>query len=160
MAKTSNILNQIGPSLYLLNFMENVFIFLFITRGEDDEKKSAFRKWFACVGELRALFPEASVMALSATCKKKDYKKVMKLLHISDDAVTVRVSPNKSNIKLIVKKIESVETDFLGIVEAAEENRMPRTLIYCSSIKDVSLVYNYLVGEISNAKVFIGMFHS
>ena len=52
-----------------------------------------------------------------------------------------------------MKKIESVETDFLWIVEAAEENRMPQTLIYCSSIKDVSLVYNYLVGEISNAKV-------
>ncbi|XP_069121025.1 ATP-dependent DNA helicase RecQ-like isoform X2 [Argopecten irradians] len=46
------------------------------TWGDDDDgtQKRAFRKWFASVGELRSLFPAATVLALSATCtvKKKN----------------------------------------------------------------------------------------
>ncbi|XP_053388901.1 bifunctional 3'-5' exonuclease/ATP-dependent helicase WRN-like [Mercenaria mercenaria] len=127
--------------------------------GEDDTGK-AFRKWFSHLGELRSFFPSASILALSATCKKSHYKKVMKTLNMKGDTVIVKVSPNRSNIKILVHKVISIENDFLKVVDALQENMMPRTLIYCSSIKDVSLIYNYLTSEAINTLTFIGMYHS
>ena len=41
-------------------------------------KKQASRKWFAHIGELRSLFPRASVVALSATSTVKIQKRVAK----------------------------------------------------------------------------------
>ena len=35
---------------------------------ETDDEKKAFRKSFRYFGELRSIFPKATVMALSATC--------------------------------------------------------------------------------------------
>lgn len=33
---------------------------------KDDDDRNAFRKWFSYIGELRSIFPSASVLALSA----------------------------------------------------------------------------------------------
>lgn len=41
-----------------------------IFRGQGEGRiKEAFRKWFGNIGELRSLFPAATVLALSATCQ-------------------------------------------------------------------------------------------
>ena len=65
--------------------------------------EKAFRRWFHHVGELRSLFPSASVLALGATCTKKVSKIVLKkILSLSEDAVQIAVSPDKPNIKLVV----------------------------------------------------------
>ncbi|XP_053390806.1 bifunctional 3'-5' exonuclease/ATP-dependent helicase WRN-like [Mercenaria mercenaria] len=131
-----------------------------ITSWDEDDTGKAFRKWFSHLWELRSFFPSASILALSATCKKSHYKKVMKTLNMKGDTVIVKVSPNRSNIKMLVHKVISIENDFLKVVDALQENMMPRTLIYCSSIKDVSLIYNYLTSEAINTLTFIGMYHS
>lgn len=64
--------------------MNNVFY-----RGDDDNGKEAFRRWFHYVGELQSFFPCASILALSVTCMKKVSRRVSKILNISDDAVQI-----------------------------------------------------------------------
>lgn len=75
----------------------------YLYRGEE-EGKQAFRKWFSYIGELRSLFPKASVLALSATCTKKISRRVSKILQLDADTTEIRLSPNRDNIKVVVKK--------------------------------------------------------
>ncbi|XP_046572457.1 ATP-dependent DNA helicase RecQ-like [Haliotis rubra] len=50
--------------------------------GSDGTEKEAFRKWFAHIGERRSLFPDACILALSATCTTKIRKRVVKVLSL------------------------------------------------------------------------------
>ncbi|XP_052105398.1 probable ATP-dependent DNA helicase RecS [Mytilus californianus] len=76
--------------------------------GQDEgDRKEAFRKWFSNVGELRSLFPDATVLALSATCNVSFRKKLMKILQLGEDTTEINLSPNKSNIKLVSSKIKN-----------------------------------------------------
>lgn len=77
-------------------------------RGLDEKKKEAFRKWFGEIGELRSLFPQASILALSATCTHKISRRVYKILDLSVNTIETRISPNKPNIKIVVHKIPVV----------------------------------------------------
>lgn len=82
--------------------------FYFSFRGQDEgDRKEAFRKWFSNVGELRSLFSDATVLALSATCTVSFRKKVMKILQLAEDTTEINLSPNKSNIKLVSSKIKN-----------------------------------------------------
>ena len=116
------------------------------------------------MGELRSLFPSASVLALSATCSNKIRTRVLKVLNlIEKDTTTVSMSPNKPNIKLAVKKIDNhVESAMYWLIDGLShlKETFPRTLIYCNSISDASKLYNYVVGEIDECTKFVDMFHS
>ena len=74
--------------------------------GDDEtEEHEAFRKWFRYVGELRAIFPDAAVLALSATCTNRIKKHVSKVLNLRQEHTKfISMSPNKTNIKLVVNK--------------------------------------------------------
>ncbi|WAQ95110.1 RECQ-like protein, partial [Mya arenaria] len=121
--------------------------------GKTDKGKVAFRKWFRHLGELRSLCPYAALLAVSATCTRKVYKK--------KDAFVIRMSPNKSNIKLSVRKAKSLEITLFPIVEMIQCKQVHRLLIYCSTIKEVSECYRYLVNEcLEDSGVMIQMYHS
>ncbi|XP_048729762.1 ATP-dependent DNA helicase RecQ-like [Ostrea edulis] len=134
------------------------------TWGEKEkEDKEAFRKWFGCVGELRSLLPEASVLALSATCTNKIKKRVLKVLSLKAGLLTIQISPNKPNIKLCVEKVPH-ETDkaFSWIVDSILDGSLQRTLLYCTSINDCSKIYSYLTSELQalGFMKYIEMYHS
>ena len=135
-------------------------------RGGDDESEEheVFRKWFRYVGELRSLFPKASILALTATCTNKIKKNVMKVMNLKTDTTTfISISPNRSNIKLVIKKIDnSVDTAMFWLIDSLERLRVdfPKTLIYANSITDVSKLYWYTVAEVPNCKQHVQMFHS
>ena len=116
------------------------------------------------MGELRSLFPSASVLALSATCTNKIRKRVMKVLNLVEKETTIiSISPNKPNIKLAVKKCDNhVESAMYWLIDALGnlKETFPRTLIYCNSISDVSKLYNHVVGEIDDCAKYVDMFHS
>ena len=129
--------------------------------GVDEEK--AFRKYFRYIGTLRSVFSEATVLALSATCTLKMKKQIIKSLNLNDPKI-VELSPNRSNIKLVVRRTPtSVEESFFWVVENLNllKDQFPRTLIYCNSIKDVCEIFNYIVSEsnLHNNKL-VEMFHS
>jgi superfamily II DNA helicase RecQ len=87
-------------------------------------------------------------------------KKVMKLLNISEDAVQIFSSPDKRNIKLVVVKISNtLEIAMSWLIDALTENKLPRTLLYCNSIKTASSLYSYIVAEIPECKS-VEMYHS
>ncbi|XP_048777465.1 probable ATP-dependent DNA helicase RecS [Ostrea edulis] len=136
------------------------------TWGGDDEteEQDAFRKWFRYVGELRAIFPHASVLALSATCTNKIKKQVSKILNLKQGlSKFISVSPNKTNIKLVVKKIDNaIETAMYWLIDSLENMKMnfPKTLIYANSIADVSKLYSYVVSELEECAKHVEMFHS
>ncbi|XP_063419305.1 probable ATP-dependent DNA helicase RecS [Mytilus trossulus] len=131
------------------------------TWGEkEDESKQAFRKWFSYIGELRSLFPDASILALSATCTKQISKRVLKVLQLDPNAVEIRISPNKPNIKLVVNQIlNTVEMAMCWLVDGLCDKALPKTMIYCASSKDAANIYAYISTEIPNCKE-VQMFHS
>lgn len=124
-----------------------------------------FRKWFRRVGEIRSYFPEASLLALSATCTKTIKKRVIEVLGLKD-YTNITVSPNKENIKYIVKKVDpNIESSLLWILDSFRDlkKEFPRTIFYCNSIRDVGRVYNFIVSELSdvtNIENMVEMFHS
>lgn len=81
--------------------------------GDDTEEYQAFKKWFRHVGELRRMFPSASVLGLSATCTHKIRKRLINILALKvTETQFLSVSPNKKNIKLVVKKNGSERRNF------------------------------------------------
>lgn len=135
------------------------------TWGDDSESqgKETFRKWFNDVGELRSLYPRSSVLALSATCTIKIRKRVMKVLHLADNFKEIVISPNKTNIRISVAKVSNtVETAMHWLIEGLSElkEKFPRTIIYCTSIKDVSEIYSYVTKELPFTSTLLEMFHS
>jgi superfamily II DNA helicase RecQ len=135
----------------------------FLSRGlQSDNRKEAFRGWFAQLGELRSYYPNAPLLALSATCSLKIRKKVMKVLNVNDP-VEITLSPNKSNIKLIVKKVSnSVEMALLWLIDGLIKlkDEFPKTLIYSNSIKDASMIRQYILTECPDCVPYVEMFHS
>ena len=155
--------------MYLINkYTEEHYLIGFFLpyRGEHSdgkEKKEAFRKWFGHIGELRSMFPKASVLALSATCTLKVRKRVMKILNLKPETVKITVSPNKSNIKLVAAKVPNVlEMAMSWMVDGLSslQESFPRTLIYCRSITDVSKLYTYITEELPESAHHVDMFHS
>ncbi|XP_069105520.1 bifunctional 3'-5' exonuclease/ATP-dependent helicase WRN-like [Argopecten irradians] len=136
------------------------------TWGEDSKgtEKCAFRKWFGHIGELRSMYPEASMLALSATCTLKVRKRVMKILSLRPETtVTITVSPNRPNIKLTAVKVSNIlEMAMSWIVDGLStlQETFPRTLIYCRSITDVSKLYAYISEELPECVQHLEMFHS
>lgn len=129
--------------------------------GNEDD---AFRKWFRHLGELRSMFPNAVLLALSATCTKTIEKRVLNVLGIDKKNVKFfRLSPNKENIKFVVKKVpNSVGAAMFWLMETLNnlKEKFPRTVIYCNSIKDVSTIYNFLTSEIPDSLNYVQMYHS
>lgn len=126
---------------------------------KDDDDRNAFRKWFSYVGELRSIFPSASVLALSATCTHKICRRVRKVLNLKDDATEIRLPPDKPNIKLVVKKIpNSVDLGMAWIIDQLDS--FPRTIMYCNIIRDVSKLYCYITSEVPDSVSFCEISHS
>lgn len=73
------------------------------------------------------------------------------------------MSPNKENIKFVVKKVpNSVGAAMFWLMETLNnlKEKFPRTVIYCNSIKDVSTIYNFLTSEIPDSLNYVQMYHS
>lgn len=65
--------------------------------GNEDD---AFRKWFRHLGELRSMFPNAVLLALSATFTKTIKIRVLNVLGIDKKNVKF-FRPNKENNNLL-----------------------------------------------------------
>ncbi|XP_062603119.1 ATP-dependent DNA helicase RecQ-like [Saccostrea cucullata] len=130
--------------------------------GLGDEEQLAFRKWFRHLGELRSMFPSANLLAVSATCNKTIRRTVMKELGLQKECTTLIIrSPDKSNIKYYVKKIDSsIEMSMQFLLDSLELEAFPRTIIYATSVKEVSELYNYLCNENPTLIDKVDMFHS
>lgn len=107
-----------------------------------------FRKEFSHLGDVRSLIPDTvRVMALTATATKSTRQAVVKVLKMVSPKV-VSVSPNKPNIKYVVKSNSnsSLEETFAPLVEEFRQKRkgMDRTIIFCRTYDQCSRIYMFL----------------
>lgn len=74
------------------------------------------------------MFPDATLLALSATCTIAIRKKVMKVVGLTGDTVEICLSPNKTNIKLVACKIPNeLEMAMSWLVDSLQEYRVKFT---------------------------------
>ncbi|XP_062608008.1 ATP-dependent DNA helicase RecQ-like [Saccostrea cucullata] len=109
------IIQKLDVSLIVIDEFHTI-----ATWGGMGNEEEAFRKWFRHLGELRSMFPNAVLLALSATCTKIIEKRVLNVLGIDKKTIkSIRLSPNKENIKFIVNKIpNSMESAMFWVMEA------------------------------------------
>ena len=116
------------------------FIFSY-HRGE------TFRREFSKIGEVRSIIPDrVNVMALTATATKATRKHVCRRLGMSAPVVISR-SPNKPNIKLIVRVKEgTIDDTMAGLADELIEKRaaMPRVIIFVRTYDACGTLYGYL----------------
>ncbi|XP_065893522.1 ATP-dependent DNA helicase RecQ-like isoform X1 [Dysidea avara] len=102
-----------------------------------------FRTAFAQIGEVRCLIPSSvNVMALTATSTIETFQVVLQRLSLFNP-VTVAVSPNRGNIKLLVQPSKSLKEFGATIVQElkAKRKRYPKTVIFTRSYLDCTNLF-------------------
>ena len=126
--------------------------------SNNNRDRSAFRKWYSRLNELRSLANNIPIMALTATATVSTKKMIFNLLEFVDPFDVV-VSPNRNNISYVVQKMEgaSILDHFYCILSDLRkkgENAMS-TIIYCQTILQCSLLYSMISNELGNDTVCI-----
>ena len=123
--------------------------------SNNNRDRSAFRKWYSCLNELRSLANNIPIMALTATATVLTKKMIFNLLEFVDPFEVV-VSPNRNNISYVVQKwkMQANWTTFIAyylhiILRKKGENAMC-TIIYCQTILQCSLLYSMISNELGN----------
>ncbi|XP_068722286.1 ATP-dependent helicase wrn-1-like isoform X2 [Montipora capricornis] len=121
-----------------------------------------FRAAYSKVGDVRG-FTRKPFLCLTATAGKTIRSQIMKNLHMKS-AKVVNLSPNKSNIKLCVSKLdrnEELDETFASLIEDLKSKgcEMKKTIIYCRSITACGDIFEVLLENLPNNELY-GMFHS
>lgn len=119
------------------------------SRGLSSSKnKSAFRKWYGCLGELRSILPvNFPILILTATATSSTKKEILQSLNLQLSQVfIIEQSPNKKNIfydKLYMDKNEPLLHQFGALLEELHSSSVKsnRTIIYCQTRKQCSVIY-------------------
>jgi ATP-dependent DNA helicase RecQ len=140
-------------SFYLLSY-----------RGEAHMQLEPFRKWFARIGEVRALLPGIPLLAVTATASKSTRTKIEKNLCMVKPN-EILSNPDRGNIKLFLQKhtgSQSLKETFQWLLSALQElgGKCPRTLVFCKTIKDCANVYSLFKLYASPVLHHVEMFHS
>ena len=105
-------------------------------------------------------------MCLTATASRKVRSKIIKLLHMTNTK-HVKQSPDKKNITYLVKKVDELEETFQWLIDQLTRTwQIPKTIIYCRSLKDCGEIYTLfdeVKGGSSNCDTSIpvvAMYHS
>ena len=114
------------------------------------------------MGDVRG-FSRKPFLCLTATAGKTIRTQIMKNLHMKN-AMVVNLSPNKSNIKLCVLKIdrnEELEETFASLIETLKSKsyEMKKNIVYCRSFTTCGDIYEVLLQNLPNNELY-GIFHS
>ena len=148
-----------------------MFVFSFL-RGQATNKKKAFREAFGDIASLRSfLKPGTPLLALTATVEHRNREALMKLLGMHE-AKIINVSVNNDNIRFSAKDVKKGLSCFNWLVDeiGTKQEATPKTIIFCRSINDVSVVLSYLLKKLghlaymdenkSPTKCLLGVYHS
>lgn len=134
---------------------------------------TAFRECYGHLHELRSLAPNAKMIALTATATKLTKETIFNIL-LMEKPFEVQESPNKPNVTYIVKcmqKDADHELYFEWLVKELKLKRTSceRTIIYCQTIKQCSVIYGMVKGMLGKdiyhgtdnpSDVLVEMLHS
>ena len=136
--------------------------------------KAVFRECYSRLHELRALAPQVNILALTATATRDTMRTIIEVLMMKDPCI-IYESPAKPNITYSVHHIskdKSLEYCFKWLSDELIEHGIntTRTIIYCQTIKQCTVVYSTIkamlgndlyIGEKANNKnVLLEMLHS
>ena len=102
-----------------------------------------FRKEFLAIGEARSLVPDnVRMTALTATATRVTRQKVCQSLCMVKP-VLVTESPNRANIKYIIKAATNIEEIFAPLVEEIRRKRtcLDKSIVFCRTYDDCSCIY-------------------
>ena len=121
------------------------------------------------------MFLGVPVLALTATADKVTQETISNQLCLKADHTKLLISPNRENLRFSVHKVkrELLVTQIDWLVEEVKQKgaNMPKTIIFCNTIKDIASIVNLLllklgehaynpVGSNDNNDFLIGIFHS
>lgn len=110
---------------------------MYLCRGD------TFRTAFASIGEVRCLIPSSiNIIALTATATLETFHTVCQRLSLFKP-VTVAVSPNRMNIKLMVQPSKSLKefTQLIASKLKVQQKDYPKTIIFARSYQDCTNLY-------------------
>ena len=117
-----------------------MYLHSYTCRGDE------FRLAFSQIGDLRSIIPEnVHILALTGTATLEVYNSVVKRLSLKDPAV-IGLSPSRDNIKYHVEPLLSIQHLSEMLAEGICANRIafPKTLLFCLTIAECSLIYKTL----------------
>ena len=115
---------------------------------------AAFRESYGKLFELRSLASDIPVIALTATATHLTRDTIVSILHM-EHFVEIKESPNKTNLRYVVhcmdKKAEH-EENFVWLADTLRRERQNsvRTIAYCQTIKQCSIIYATIKGLLGN----------
>ena len=115
---------------------------------------AAFRESYGKLFELRSLASDIPVIALTATATHLTRDTIVSILHM-EHFVEIKESPNKTNLRYVVhcmdKKAEH-EENFVWLADTLRRERQNsvRTIVYCQTIKQCSIIYATIKGLLGN----------
>ena len=138
--------------VYCKNHKPISVICLCFNRGLARSNEEAFRHYFARVGDLRALFPSAPVLCLTATASKLTQFKVKELMLLKNPVIHSE-SADRPNIRFCIRRVPEGPDAIMWLAKLLkkckeDKESIPRTIIYCRRIQDCSELYLYLEKEV------------
>ena len=142
------------------------------TSGSNKDR-SAFRRWYSRLNEIRSIVTEVPFVALTATATKKSKERIFELLEF-ESPKEISESPNKQNVRYSVRKLDSsipLLENFRSLIKELKEKgkNSTRTIIYCQTVKQCShlfrmfeleLVASLYAGERNPRNRLVDMMHS
>ena len=118
-------------------FLFGAHCIVYFCRGD------TFRTAFASIGEVRCLIPSnINIIALTATATLETFHVISRRLSLFKP-VTVAISPNRMNIKLILQPSKSLK-EFTQLVASklkVQQKDYPKTVIFARSYQDCTNLY-------------------
>src|SRR5277367_5442257 len=118
----------------------------FLRRGQSTDGAEAFRAHFSRIGDLRALFPEAPILCLTATATKLSIEQLKTVLLMGSPMVH-QESPDRQNIRLCVSNVADGVSSMDWLIELLDSSGSgcPKTIVYCRRIQDCSELYYHFM---------------
>ncbi|KAL9977374.1 hypothetical protein ACROYT_G014766 [Oculina patagonica] len=143
------------------------------TRGKaSGKKKKAVRQAYADITSLRSFLKTVMpILALTAAVEKRKREGLVKLLGLRS-AKIVDVSINNTNIRFSAQNVKDGLNCFNWLVEdiANQQNSVPKTIVFCRSITDLSTLLSYLLMKLGDlayldkekytSKCLLGVYYS
>jgi len=114
-----------------------------------------FRPEYTQLGNLRRLFPDVPIMALTATADKITKQDILKQLHL-EDAKTFIGSFDRPNLSLDVKRGYSAREKVRSIVELIRRHSEESGIIYCLARKTTEK----LAEKLKKEGISVGVYHA
>ena len=164
-------MNSKAFSKSLLKILTKCIILIFFRGTSQDNKMAAFRESYGKLFELRSLASDIPVIALTATATHLTRDTIVSILQM-EHFVEIKESPNKTNLRYVVhcmdKKAEH-EENFVWLADTLrrERHNSVRTIVYCQTIKQCSIIYATIKGLLGkenmindNGSPLVEMLHS